>query len=343
MLVKAGRLPTTPVWANLHIITAVRMLGHIRAAYAEEQRELSVQCRTLHRINLGIGNGTRRDIDRALRSLADFRGSALKSKHSAVKAIIAKARLDDACARLERAKTLEGGIRAFEISRANAVLVSLENRLGGKWRLGVVEQLFTRTLRREYHLRFERDRWLVSRLESFAANPKQMWKYEQFDRTKLEVLMQIETLLREGAPKEKVLAYVEATHPLFRVAERNAFHAEDQVTSMEHGILPKGAVKVDYLRGHYRLLWRFINNDAQEKAFAKLKQLGVFMCANKPGFVLGELSKDADPYLQGTVRLLESAVRTYDAFDMATAARQFAAALDAMKKAIGAAQQKRVG
>jgi hypothetical protein len=338
MLEKNGRLPTKAVWANLHIMPAVRMLGHMRASYAEERMELEAQCKVLHRINLDIGKGTGQTIWNALVSLAKFDDSALKSKHSAVKAIIAEARLEEACKLLDDARELPADKRALKTNDARAVLVSLENRLG-KWRLEKVDRLFTRTLRREWLLRLERDNWMLSRLGYFAANPKRMREYEQVDQVKLDVLARIKAMMDTAAPKQEIFAYMRAMSQWFRVPQRNGLHAEDYVYSFEHGIKPGDAWKVDYLIGHYRWLWSFIKQGMREKALKKLEQLEVFVRANKPGFMLDELKKDVDPYLRGIMKPFGLAVSAYDNFDIAEASHQFAAALEAMKKVI--AQSKR--
>jgi hypothetical protein len=342
-MARKGQIPKVPLWANTHIIRAVRMCAHIRVNYLAEARELARQCGVLRDTNALLAKGTKKDIEAALDSLALFREYALDPKRVALKSIIAKGRLFETCDMLELVKVLQGSSRAMELNRARAVLVSLENRIC-RWRPEEMKERSNRNFRRECFLRFERDQWLLSRLDAFAANPFEIRRYEDFDQFKHIVLAKIRAMLELKAPKEEVLAYLKETSPLFCVLERNPHQIKDKIYKMEHGSVPTDAKNSDYLKGHYLWLYDHIKNGLRDLAKDRIKHLELFVDANKPGFITRELSEGADSYLKGTVELIKGAVEAYDRIQLTEAghlftavteaSHLFAAARDEMKRAI---------
>ena len=81
---------------------------------------------------------------------------------------------------------------------------------------------------------------------------------------------------------------------------------------------------MDYLIGHYAWLYRHVRDGETQKALAKLDYLELFVDANKPGFILDELSKEPDHYLKPIISKMGEAVKAFEQDDFETAKALFA-------------------
>jgi len=332
---KSGNEPRKTTTVYTHIIAAVRMLKHIGEGYQDEIEKTEQVLSRLDALNAelaGINSGrVLCSLGPITDELAAIDAGDLVKKQVAVKRIVARERLSRVVEMLRKAETLQPGPRDMEISRACAVLVSLRNRLG-QWRDRQVAGIVEWNRQKEYALRVERDKWVLAKLKKFAESPKDIWEYEAFDRVKLETLVEAEKMIREKKPKAMILSFLKARSPLFRVSERDRKNAEDKIALMERGIRPKDYWKVDFLIGHYGWLYRFVNREDTARALAKITYLGMFVSANKPGFIARELSYDPDPYLAPILKHLETARIAYNEYALETAKEHFAAARDELKK-----------
>lgn len=335
--IKAGGVPRKALNLHLHVIRAVRLLKHIREGYVAELEAAEKLLAPLDALNLKLaakGQRTGSELASAIHRLQDFRDSRLARKHSAVKRIIAKGRLEETIRLLENTLGMEGSARAMEVSRACTQFAAFRARLG-EWRDRDIAGIAVYNLKKESALRVERDRWLLARLTAFAESPEKIYEYDLFDIYKRYALITIRELLDQGASKEMVLMHLRIASRLFRVPER------ERVDVPENGLLAAGK-KVDYLIAHYGWLYRYITRGEKDKALAKLDFISTFVRGNKPAFILDELSMDADRYLRPVLGKLEAAVAAYngihDATDVpaafAIAKAAFAAARDAMGKIV---------
>jgi len=332
---KSGNEPRKTLTLHTHIIAAVRMLKHVGESYNAEIGMAGRVLDDLDALNAELAGIKSGRIISTLHSITDalaaIDAGELAKKQVAVKRIVARERLSQVVEMLRKAETLNPGPRDMEISRACAVLVSLRNRLG-QWRDRQVAGIMAWNRQKEWALRVERDKWLLARLNKFAESPKDIWEYDAFDRLKLETLIEAEKMIRSKKPKEMILSFLKARSPLFRVSERDRKNAEDKIALMERGIRPKDHWKVDYLIGHYGWLYRFVNREDTASALEKIRYLGMFVSANKPGFIVRELSSDPDPYLAPVLGHLETARIAYNEYALKTAKEHFAAARDELKK-----------
>ncbi|MDD5339797.1 MAG: hypothetical protein PHV13_00950 [Candidatus ainarchaeum sp.] len=334
--IRAG-VPRKALNMHLHIIPAVRLLKHIRHGYTAELEATERLLAPLDALNLKLakkGQRTGSEISSAIRCLDDFRDSQLARKHSAVKRIAAKGRLEETLQLLQNTLGLDGNARAMEVSRACAQFSAFRARLG-EWRDRDVAGIAVHNLKRECALRIERDRWVLAQLDRFATSLEKIYEYDLVDHHKRDALIELEALISRNAPKELVLMQLRAASRLFRVPERA------RMDVAEAGLLAAGR-KVDYLIAHYGWLYRYAGNGQKEKALAKLDFISTFVNGNKPPFILRELSRDADAYLAPVLEKLEKAVGAYrliyHAADVsaafAAAKAAFAAARDELKKIV---------
>lgn len=335
--IKAGGVPRATLRMHLHIIRAVRLLKHIREGYRAELDAAVKLLAPLDQLNLKLAKTapcTGSQLASAIGRLQDFRDSELVRKRSALKRIVAMGRLEETMRLLQNTLGLGGNARTMEISRACAQFVAFRGRLG-EWRDKQIAGIAVRNFKKECALRVERDRWLLAQLDRFATSLEKIYEYDLFDIYKRYALIGVHELLEQGAPKEMVLMQLRATHQLFRVPERKR---EDVA---EAGLLAADR-KVDYLIAHYGWLYRYVSSGQTGKALAKLGFLSSFVNANKPIFILRELSEDADKYLGPVLQKLGTAVAIYKSIHGAedvkaafvAAKVAFAAARDELKKIV---------
>jgi hypothetical protein len=145
-----------------------------------------------------------------------------------------------------------------------------------------------------------------------------------YDEHKRTVVDEVRRMIAEKEPKEKILRYLEANKDLFRVSKRAREKAEHNIFLMANGKMPKDdGTKVDYLIGHYAWLYRYVRDGEAHKALAKLDYLELFVDANKPRFILDELSKQPDHYMRPIIALLSEAVKAFEQDDFKTAKKLF--------------------
>lgn len=332
---KAGDIPRKLKTLRTHIIRAVRLQKHIRKGYERELAETDALLLVLDEANLKLAETKRKhsdlQIDAALTSL-NTADSALSRKQVVVKRLLTRSRIERTAAMLEEAKKLEGAKRDMHVSRACAVFTSARNRLGA-WRDKQVAGLVEYNLQKECALRLERDRWLYSQFAKFAEIPEKVHEWAEADRKKTEVLDQIEKALSTRKPDwNSVLSLIAENHPLFRVSRREREKAEEKIRLMESGVPPKEHGKTDYLIGHYAWLYRHVKGKEKQKALEKIEYLKIFVKANKPDFILDELSQEPDLYYGAILDPLVRALEAFDAGKFNEAKTHFLLARDAIGK-----------
>lgn len=333
---KEGKVPRTAVKLNTHIIAATRAVKHVREGYEQELEKTDRMLRGLDELNVAISKKkasvSDEEIDSLVAQLQQV-DSELSRKHVAVKRLVGRQRLRKTIKMFEDAKALEK--RGAQLARACAVFTSLRNRLG-QWRDRQVAGIAEHNRQREYALRVERDNWLHAQLRRFAENPERLYEYEIYDSRKRAVLIRVKKMISEKAPKTSILRFI-ASKPnseLFRVPKRQREQAEEAIRMMEHGLQPKGGAKIDYLIGHYGWLWRHVKNGETAKARDKTDYLMLFIDANKPKYVLDELRKSPDSYLEPVIENLADAVGAFDAEHFDEAKQSFTEAAYALEKII---------
>jgi hypothetical protein len=231
-----------------------------------------------------------------------------------VKKIVSLSRLSEAMAMFQEAKGMPLGKRAMQVGRACSVFTSVRGRLG-VWRDRQVAGLQEYNHQKECSLRIERDRWLYSQFTKFASSPSRVYGYVEQDAKKTEVLEKVKGLIEGGADRGEIMRCIWANDNIFKASRKK--HPEN--------------AKPDYLSGHYGWLHRYVKRGEMKKALAKADYLMLFTEANKPRFILDELSKDADPYLSRTLSALGRAVRAFEAQQFKTAQKYFVQAVQEMR------------
>lgn len=336
---KEWDVPRRVLRFNTHIITAVRALKHLKEGYEKEIRDTEqIILSALDTLNAWISESkryTNSEIDKAIAQLTTAK-EALEKKQVAVKCIVAVARLDNTIKMLEEAKKMQLGSREREmqVSRACAVFTSVRNRVG-QWRDRQIAGIVEWNHQKECALRVERDQWLFSQLSRFAEAAEQVFEFQTYDQNKLRVLEGIRERIDQKKPKASILRYIKANSSLFRVNGRERKGAEDIIAVFEAGVARKeDGKRIDYLIGHYGWLYRFVDKGEKGKAKDKLDYLELFVNANKPRFILDELKKMPDKYLESVIAAMEKAVEAFEAEDFATAKNHFADARDRLKEIV---------
>ncbi len=330
---KEGKVPRKLVKMDTHIISAVRTLKHVRKGYQEELESTDTVLALLDAINIEVaskcGTITNSEIDNVISAL-DALDAWLSRKQVAVKKIVSRGRLAQAREMFEQAKEKKGA----HVARACAVFTSLRNRLG-TWRDRQVAGIAEYNLQRECALRVERDQWLFSRLAVFAAAAERVSQFQMFDEHKRTVITEVRRMIAEKEPKQRILRYLEANKDLFRVSKRAREKAEHNIFLMANGKMPKDeGTKVDYLIGHYAWLYRHVRDGDTQKALAKLDYLELFVSANKPGFILDELSKEPDHYMGPVIELMRKANQAFWQDDFEAAKKLYGEAADELGKTV---------
>jgi hypothetical protein len=331
--IKDGKAPTKLIRIDTHIIAAVRALKHVRKNYENEVAQtddLMLGLDTLNHTLVEKKSGhSDKEIDDAIKVL-DSVGDELTKKRVAVKRIVAKGRLEKAIKMLEAAKEMPiGGKRDFQLGAACAVIVSARNRLS-TWRDKEIAGKVEYNHQKECSVRIERDRWLYSQLARFASDVENVYAYWVADKEKVEVLATIHSMAKGKKPKEEIMAYMTQKNSLFRVSDRQRLKAEDRAELMQTGQV-RGKKNIDYLMSHYELLYLAIKAEKPVQARRELHHLELFVCSNKPDYILEELSKSPDKYLAAVITDMEAGVEAlnFKHFDGASAC--FGKAREALK------------
>jgi hypothetical protein len=203
----------------------------------------------------------------------------------------------------------------------------------GEWRDKTIAGISEFTKQREYCLRVERDKWLLGQLARFAEIPEQISKFVAYDQDKkAPVLTELARLLsKRKKDKDAILSYIHQQSEIFRVSQRERQHAEDAIALTEQGGLLDDGVKRDIQIGHLGWLYRYVKAEDYVNAKRKLKDLRMFVNANKPNFILDELEKTNDPYLGPVLSSMKLAVCAFERNDFAEAKRQFGMARDVLE------------
>lgn len=331
-MLKTGRVPRSSVRLETHIVPAVRALKHLRMGYDEELRRTDEMLASLDRLNMELAE-RKTPSDDEIRAVVDILidvGHELDRKQVVVKKVVARERLSKAEHMLFNAMDTPQENRAIEIGRVCAVLVSIRNRLG-QWRDKQVAGIAEYNLQKECALRAERDRWLFAQFSRFADAGEVVHGYWTGDPEKLEALGSIEQMIRTNVPRDQVLEFISENSRLFRVPVRLREGAEKQVVMCQLGIQPRVGMGIDYMIGHYAWLYRFVAKGEMRKAEDKARYLRLFVKANKPDYILQELRKDPDPYLIPVIGQLGEAVAAFEAGDIQTAQKHFAACRDLIR------------
>ncbi|MEW6748322.1 MAG: hypothetical protein AB1295_01295 [Candidatus Micrarchaeota archaeon] len=332
--IKKGDVPRSKLRVETHIILAVRMLKHVRQGYQEELERTDDLIERLERADLALTISDTKYSDPTIRSAISALKEAdaeLARKQVAIKKLVSRGRMAKMVSMLEGALKLPEESRAMEVGRACAVLVSVINRLG-QWRDKQVGNLMEYNLQKECSLRVERDRWLFGYLTRLAEDTAQMHWYWAMDGDKVSVLDEIDRMLRSNVPKEQILSFMTENHHLFRVAGRKRDAAERYVAICEEGIQPTVGINIDYMIGHYAWLYRYVRDDEMPKAASKISHLRLFVNANKPTYVMDELSKNPDGYLGDVIRPMREGVDAFESGVIPVAREWFKDAVDSLRQ-----------
>ncbi|MFN7990656.1 MAG: hypothetical protein U0R44_00705 [Candidatus Micrarchaeia archaeon] len=330
---KDGDIPRKLRRFDTHLITAVRVLKHVRRSYEQEISQTVSLLGSLDNENLALAakkrGYTEGDIAAALSTLRST-DSALSSKVVALKRIVARKRIEKAVGQLESAGSMPpGGKRDMEVSRACAVLVSIRNRLDS-WRNRQMAGIVEHNLQKECSMRLERDRWLFSQFSKFAEIPEAVAGYIRKDQVKLDALSEMRRLLRYRKSNEKLLSFIKDNSEHFRVGRRDGREAERMIALSESGIQPLVGANIDYQLGRLRAVYRNVLRGNKARAREHIDSLELFVRANKPEFILSELGKSPDPYLGPVLEHLVKAASALEKEDFVSAKGEFAAARDSI-------------
>ncbi|MFA5929998.1 MAG: hypothetical protein WC861_03890 [Candidatus Micrarchaeia archaeon] len=335
-VLKIGFLPRTATYSSLHIISAVRLLRHVRKGYADELARAGSSLEILDRANLMLSERKSGHSDEELRAaiavLQSFDISTLQKKRAAVKRLLARESVGEAVSMLETAISMEmGHKRDFQVARACSKFWKARNRVGAYRDRQIINISYYNYLK-ECSLRKLRDEWLYAQLRKFAGNPAKIHEYLQFDKIKLDKLAELRGMIAAREPKNDILLQIESYSRLFRVPERSAHGADKRIALAEAGVvLPPSLGKDDYQISHYRWLYKFVNRELRALSLKKLGHLELFVHANKPRFILDELQKGHEPYLKGTVIALNSAVLAFEAGNFPSAQDGFIRAAELLQ------------
>ncbi|NYZ74374.1 hypothetical protein H0O00_04485 [Candidatus Micrarchaeota archaeon] len=344
MMVKERAVPKMVVVHGNHIITATRGLKHACESYERSMESDIPVIRDLYKLNEGInrkgGSASNEDIDAHIRSLEGFR-KRFTDARSALFHFVGRGRLEEAIQKFTLARDGPPNKRAFAISSACAVLNSVPERLT-KWKDGERPNRFMRTRRRECSLRVERDRWLLAQFAKFATNPGRELKFVKMDlekresmevlRQKIEAACKLEKDLRKLKRKKdnsvEHLRLIKEKYAELKKAVSDAhryFHAKK-------GLCTEDGKKPAFLLAHHSWIDRYLLNYKFEKALDKTDYFMLLLDSNKPRFILDELSKDPDPYLEKAVLPgLKLAVEAMEAEDFKNAGGNFVFAMKKMR------------
>ena len=339
---KGGTVPTRLVRIDTHIVPAVRALKHVREGYENEVRQTDALLGILDTLNHNLVEGKSKHADAELEEAIKLLKAAQEEvgkKQSLVKKVVARGRVEKAATMLEKAKGMEqGGKRDIQVGAACAVIVSARNRLS-TWRDKEIAGKIEYNLQKECSLRVERDRWLYSQLSRFASDPGMVCTYMEADRTKVEVLVTIMKMLKEKAPKDDILTYMVGKNQVFRISQKQRLKAEERKALMETGEV-KGKKNVDLLMSHYELLYLAIKDGKLPQAKKEMRHLELFVCSNKPDFILDELSRSPDAYLAPVMTAMTAGVEALTFRHLDAAAVSFGKARDSLRAIIYPRPQK---
>ncbi|MBD3210366.1 hypothetical protein GF318_03220 [Candidatus Micrarchaeota archaeon] len=306
---KNGTVPRRTVRMSTHIITAVRTLKHVHERYGQELASKDEFLSWLDGLNLRIADqkskATDADIDRLIRELDTVRGW-LKRRRLAIHRAVSEKRLEDTIQGFGQAKGAGGGSRAVLLSRACARFTALRNRLGS-WRDRQIAGLVEYTRQRECSLRVERDRWLLSQFAKYTRIPRKMAEYHEIDQQKREKMELVKKHVEQGE-HSKAMRCLWANRELLT------------------GYKSRG-----FIPGRVGWIHRHIKGGQVKNALEKIDYYLLYTVANKPGFILDELSKEPDPYLEATLEHLGKAVRAFEAQDFKAAQAYFVDATREMR------------
>ncbi|MEW6035519.1 MAG: hypothetical protein AB1529_02810 [Candidatus Micrarchaeota archaeon] len=335
---KDGDIPRKLVRFDTHIISAVRVLKHVRQSYQIEMAKTDELVDALTQANLELANRKKGADGKVRYTDAELRGAvavlesvaaALESKEVVVKKVVAPARIKETIRKLDEALARPEDKRGFTVGAACSLFVAVRNRLGD-WRDKQVAGIVEHNSLRECSMRPERDKWLFAQFARFAEIPEIIRDYCEKDNAKLEVLAQLRRKLRYRKHKQPVLDFMKENAGQFQVKRRDGRDAERLIALAESGVQPKVGMNVDYQLGRFRAIYRCILKDDKARAREHVDSLILFVKANKPHFILEELSKEPDGYLGPVLEALDKAVGALDAKDFAAAKAQFAKARDAI-------------
>lgn len=349
---KNGTVPNTVVTHENHIITATRGLKHVRENYersvtdaasdnAAMEKEMA-QVRAFYQLNIDMADkkdATVKDIEDHIQTLESFI-PLFKNKRSALAKIVGKGRLEEAIRKFKHARDALPENRAAAISLACAVFVSVNERIT-TWKSKKDAEKNARTDGREAALRVERDRWLKFQFSKFASNPEQALKFAKLDaekkesmgilREKLEAArklgQELRRLKRNENPSDEQLQRIKEKEAELKKARNDAhryFHAKK-------GLCTENGRKPAAMLAHHSWIDRYLLQYDFDKALGKVDYFIQLLDSNKPRFILDELSKDPDPYLETAVLpALKLAVEAMEAEQFKTAKGHFENAETAM-------------
>ncbi len=325
--------PRSPVFIQTHLVRGVRLLQHVRKRYQIELDKTNALLAGLTKVNVELALSDRSSrkeiISQAISALESLR-TDLSRKRTAIKRIVASERTSQTIAALEKAFALpEGKDQDLQTARACTRFTAVRDRLG-KWRDKNITAIVEFALERECTLRVDRDEWIYGQLKYFAEAPEVIGGYMKTDRGKIRFLKALKKMVEDGASKEELRVFMEKYNQMFVVKERSRIGARVQARRMAAGLDPTDPRKKDFQMAHYEEVYLHLVNGRTKEALKELTFLELFVCANKPAFILRELSKDADSYLAPTLAAFANAVTALNAGEFANATTYFAQAADAL-------------
>jgi len=269
---RRGPLPRKPVWTSTHILSAVRLLRHIREGYERELNLLDQLLRPIEDAEAALKVGPApgkllAHIDMAIGHLTLCRQRFERSE-VLVKRVIVPSNIDRVVGSLQEVREAKPDARddlvrsaAKELSRLRSRIEMRQRQVSGmKWkgrkeaRAGGLKQFSTR---REHALRVVRDQWLLAQMMRLAESVDNLPKYAKDDLRKLAVLDAVLSTLKTPARDrlDTALKYLEANWRIFEVRSRSKDGVMKRIIQARKGVVVDDGKKLDYQYGNYKLLY----------------------------------------------------------------------------------------
>ncbi|MEK6982426.1 MAG: hypothetical protein AABX38_05835 [Candidatus Micrarchaeota archaeon] len=290
---KTKDAPRKTTYREMHLLEAVLLVKHILLGYEKEKDQIAETLRGLDLFNASLAANitvgcTNSQIDQAIAELSMCLTS-LAHKKVAIKKLLAPHRIQSTIQMLEDAKLLEGGKRKQKISQACAKFTSARARL--EWRENQIEKIAAYNQIRLNVLEIRLDKWLLDQLFVFADKTLELYAHINKDRIKLAVLARVQRRARKGPDIEQLKKSLKKDAHLFTVPERQKEGADAIVEQMRLGLNPIEGRKIDFLIGHYRWLYRYIQREDWENVKRKVAYLKTFVNGNKPAYIIDQLDQ----------------------------------------------------
>ncbi len=285
--VEGAKIPRRKITLKTDIFRALRSVKHVRERYEKEFEKRDEILGKVERINAELATREAK-ITRAHIESLENRLDALVGEMSLDKAAVKKLgrfKIEEIYEYLEPAKYLYGFQKEAMIAAACSKLVAFRNRYG-TWRDGQVARIMAYNKLRECSLRMERDNALANALNRWAdfiekfqyAAPK-LWKKDEENVRKIGGLIALIKTDFHGA----LARLVEIGQKL----KRNGIEKE--------------------AKNELRYAYRGLKCGNAENGIWHLKRAAEILEWNKPWYVLEQLEKSDESYMQPTIERIRKA------------------------------------